>query len=402
LGHLASLFASIKVGAYADCMTFMAQRPEIMDENKDDFIKDAVGALVSSQPQSAPHEHARRCIQQSLIIQHCKPQNRTERAKFFAELEAYDSTTKVNFLMDARAVMERCLQKAHSLQNITAKRPAQPAVMATTAYGSVSRPSQRVQQLSRQTNSLNPQSLVRRLDTLTVTDDKTQPKSSGGPGIQQERHHRESSATAGSNASAVARFNREGFLRPRYGTTIRGTNGEEEELDASYHKRDSPTTFFVKGKVFALIWHEVAGGGEPSDGSISEISFRDRFNEPIISHIRRMVVIRPGQDNCWAIPIHTYRGQGVAKHGFKQVDVDGHAVIHAANTSPYVNPHEPEMMKSPLKVDLVSGERLDRMSRINFTTVHTVQHNVKVKNIGMVHRDSLGDLQRHWSAQAGT
>jgi hypothetical protein len=75
-------------------------------------------------------------------------------------------------------------------------------------------------------------------------------------------------------------------------------------------------------------------------------------------------------------------------------------VIHAANTEPYTSSYEPAMSKVPLKVNMAQGERLDRMSRINFTTVHTVQHNVKVKNIGMVHQNSKADLRDYWSAQA--
>jgi hypothetical protein len=399
LGQLARLFASIEEFDYADCRDFIVNRPEILDEHERDFLRDAVLVLASSQPERDSRAYARRCIQQSLILRHCKQRDRKGREKFFALLEEEEKKTSVEFLRESDTALDHCLGKARELREATSDRQTAPVVAAV----STQRPSldirhnSRDDELSRRTSNLNiePPGQYRHGPTSGTAVSIARPANASD--IQPERHRRASTATAGSNTNAVVRINQDGLLRPRHGTLIRGTNGEEEELDASYYKRDSAAAFFVKGRVFAVLWHEATG--ETSGDRVSEISFRGRFNEPITSHIRRMVVIRPGQGNCWAIPINTYRGHGVAKHGFKQVDVDGHAVIHAANTQPYTSPQEPPMTKVPLKVNMVQGERLDRMSRINFTTVHTVQHNVKVKNLGMVSRDSKDDLQDYWSAQ---
>jgi hypothetical protein len=372
-----------------------------LDENESDFIRDAVIALASSQNERVSRAYARRCIQQSLLLRHCKQRDRKGRERFFSQLEEEERKTAVDFLKESEVALVRCLEKAQELQEAPFSR--QPATVAAAAAGTLnlesdSRHDSRADDLSRGISTLNIESSGHRRHGPTGRDTRVYRRPSNASETQEGRHRRLSVAAAGSSPNAVLVINQSGLLRPKEGTLIRGTTGRQEALDASYFKRERAADFFVQGRVFALLWHEAAG--ESDNDRVSEISFPGRFDEPIISHIRRMVVIREGHGNCWAIPINTYRGHGVAKHGFKQVDVDGHAVIHAANTEPYTSSYEPAMSKVPLKVNMAQGERLDRMSRINFTTVHTVQHNVKVKNIGMVHQNSKADLRDYWSAQA--
>lgn len=399
LGQLARVFASIEEDEYTHCRDFIVQRPEILDEKENDFIRDAVLALASSQSERVSHAYARRCIQQSIILRHCKQRDRKGREKFFALLEEEEKKTSVDFLNESDAALKRCLEKARELQDAISNPPPTVAAAATSTTRTISdtRHDARADDLSRGISTLNVESSGNQRHGRTSSDAVPHPRPVVASEDHQERRRRASTATAGSNPNAGATINRSGLLRTTRGTVIDGTTGEREELDASYYKRDRAAGFFVKGRVFALLWHE--GAGESNNDRFSEIAFRGRFNEPIISHIRRMVVVAPGQGNCWAIPINTYRGYGVAKHGFKQVDIDGHAVIHASTAEPYTSPREPIMRKEPLKVNMVQGERLDPMSRINFTTVHTVQHNVKVKNIGIVHPDSKVHLTNYWNAQ---
>ena len=42
------------------------------------------------------------------------------------------------------------------------------------------------------------------------------------------------------------------------------------------------------------------------------------------------------------------------------------------------------------------GDKLDRMSRIDFSRMYTVEHNVKVYDFGDVHKDYLDKLIQHW------
>lgn len=402
LSQLARHFASIEVDEYASCRDFITRYPDILDENENDFVKDAVTALASSQAERVSRPYARRCIQQSLLLRACKQRDRKGREKFFAQLEEEEKKTALDFLKESEIVLERCLEKAQELQEAASLQQPAAATSITQRVESTSRHHSRADDVSQDFGTLNLDSSGRQPQGQGIKGRKTSTNArpSNTSDTQQDRHRRVSIATAGSipNPNPVVTINRSGLLMPKEGTLINETPGQREELDASYFKREHAARFFILGRVFALLWHQAAG--ESGNDRFSEdLSHSGRFDERIISHIRRMVVIREGHGKCWAIPINTYRGYGVGKRGFNKYDVDGHAVIHASNTEPYTDPREPAMSKEPLKVNMVKGERLDRMSRINFTTIHTVEHNVKVKHIGMIHPDSKGLVTDYWNAQ---
>jgi hypothetical protein len=173
---------------------------------------------------------------------------------------------------------------------------------------------------------------------------------------------------------------------------IRGSSGDHEELDPRYRRRVDAKRFFVCGRVFALLWHESAGGSKPnSESSFVAHTTQDRYGERVFSHIRRMVVVRERHGYCICIPISTYGGQGVLKHGLSLSEMKAHAVIYSSNTSPKIDYRDKHLMaKKPIAVDMASKEqKLDPMSRLNFSKPYSVEWNVKVMNIGMVMKESI-------------
>ena len=57
--------------------------------------------------------------------------------------------------------------------------------------------------------------------------------------------------------------------------------------------------------------------------------------------------------------------------------------------------------KKRISVDKAGNDqKLDPMSRLNFSRVYTVEHNVKVMNVGKVSKDSLPVLLGYWRAVA--
>ena len=94
------------------------------------------------------------------------------------------------------------------------------------------------------------------------------------------------------------------------------------KISPGYRVRKDAKVFFVKGRVrssvilstfsladfsyqvFALLWHESAGGGGGANGQrvrteLSDPVFiRSRFGEEVYSHIRRMVVVKDGHGFC--------------------------------------------------------------------------------------------------------
>jgi hypothetical protein len=57
---------------------------------------------------------------------------------------------------------------------------------------------------------------------------------------------------------------------------------------------------------------------------------------------------------------------------------------------------ETGMTKKPIRVNPVTAQRLDPLSRINFAKVYTVEHNVRVMPVGQVAEESKYLLVAYW------
>lgn len=96
-------------------------------------------------------------------------------------------------------------------------------------------------------------------------------------------------------------------------------------------------------------------------------------------------------------PVNTYGGRGVSKPGLSKADREAHSIIHMSDTEPRRLAEETNMNKKPIAVDKSSADqKLDEMSRINFSRIHTVNWNVKVMNVGKVARESMPSLVTYW------
>ena len=100
--------------------------------------------------------------------------------------------------------------------------------------------------------------------------------------------------------------------------------------------------------------------------------------------------------------INTYKHRGVAKWG---VEPDRHAIVYLEGQVPFHAHGEPRMIKDPLALRPDRpDEGLDRMSRLNFGKIHTVEHNVKVRPLGKIAASSMprfrayaeSEFQRMW------
>jgi hypothetical protein len=74
------------------------------------------------------------------------------------------------------------------------------------------------------------------------------------------------------------------------------------------------------------------------------------------------------------------------------------------DTRPYCLPAEERdlLITKPIAVEKASrDQKLDPMSRLNFKKIYTVEHNVKVMNVGKVTKDSLPVLIGYWRTSLG-
>src|ERR1700742_4681395 len=99
-------------------------------------------------------------------------------------------------------------------------------------------------------------------------------------------------------------------------------------------------------------------------------------------------------------PIVTYNRQGVAKPGVVR---GHHAIAYTSSSEP--RPERNEDLPSRGGTHMLPGIRivpnnrrmkLDKMSRIDFSRIYTIDHNVKVNHFGTVHASHLGRLQSQW------
>lgn len=175
-----------------------------------------------------------------------------------------------------------------------------------------------------------------------------------------------------------------------------GTEGDCEKLWPEYQVRRKPRNFFVVGRVFSALWPEPAG-----NSVVSRKTVFDRLGQPIFSKIRRFVVIREGKNFCTGLAISTYGRRGVSAPA---VDKSEHVIIYTGKNCSNVKRDElPKRlgegsMRAPaIQVNSDNPmEKLDEMSRLNLASVHTIQHNIKVRNVGLVSEKSLPHLLSHF------
>lgn len=95
-------------------------------------------------------------------------------------------------------------------------------------------------------------------------------------------------------------------------------------------------------------------------------------------------------------PIATYGRQGTLKSGLSEADIKAHAVIYMVDTSSEAAPGE-RIVKNPIAVKPAKeDQKLHSMSRINFDKIYTIEHNVKVMNVGKVAEGSLHNLSLYF------
>lgn len=183
---------------------------------------------------------------------------------------------------------------------------------------------------------------------------------------------------------------------------LQGTPDHSRLLMPSFRARERPKRFFCIGRVFLALWVESIGSaGDLSTRSEPSIWPGIYENEFTFSKVRRFVVIREGDRDCTAVPITTYSNRGVARVGATKCE---HCIVYTGREPP--NPQYDELpargergMVEP-SIRLVLDEptaKLSPMSRLNLVRVCTIEHDMKVRPLGMVHQTSMPALLSHLS-----
>jgi hypothetical protein len=139
---------------------------------------------------------------------------------------------------------------------------------------------------------------------------------------------------------------------PNPGIKITGSdNTKYEELDERHKKRRDARNFFIKGRVFAVLWHErssiasQAGSLAAAAGSAAEMT---RFGERAYTHMRRMVVVQEIPRYCTCIPIWIYTN----------TNTDSKNISITSDGKVLQVPQTPELIRYPMVSRRVADERL--------------------------------------------
>ncbi|PQE23492.1 pfs domain protein [Rutstroemia sp. NJR-2017a BVV2] len=204
--------------------------------------------------------------------------------------------------------------------------------------------------------------------------------------------------------------------------------GNSESLDPRYQtvpERDQ-NNFFRVGRVFMMLWTEPARdppadkvpyGGGSRNGSHYSTTY---LGGSVYTEIRRFVIVakQHGNSICWyvslplayfrmqsktnvSIIIHTYSGAATLKYNLP--DVQEHTMIYTTEEPPAPHSYiaedgslvQEQLTKIPIRVVREQPDaegNLDPKSRLNYSKIYTVEHYVRVLNIGMVHNNSMTSL----------
>ncbi|KAK3641609.1 hypothetical protein LTR56_011211 [Elasticomyces elasticus] len=156
-------------------------------------------------------------------------------------------------------------------------------------------------------------------------------------------------------------------------------------LRESYQKRKYPRKYFVQGRVFQALWTEESEKPQNMSDVGSGAWSRNSYGQDVYTTPRRFVVVKEGEWSCTVLPVTTYGTQGMKKSG---VRIPDHGIIYTGKTVPVatdVSPNGPQMQRHAVRVEPDDKtEKLDPLSRIDYSKQHTIDHKRRIRPIGMV------------------
>jgi hypothetical protein len=99
--------------------------------------------------------------------------------------------------------------------------------------------------------------------------------------------------------------------------------------------------------------------------------------------------------------ISTYGGQGTMKRGCAASE---HTIVYLTGTQPIYLEGEWErgMTKDPIEIEPASeSETMGPASRLRFGKIHSIEWNVKVREIGVVSRRNMSKLLAYYQEEDG-
>ncbi|KAK4453128.1 hypothetical protein QBC34DRAFT_217348 [Podospora aff. communis PSN243] len=168
-----------------------------------------------------------------------------------------------------------------------------------------------------------------------------------------------------------------------FDTIVGDGTGGMDVLDSRYVVEHSSK--FSAGEVFKVLWSEPRGSGRAE--ALTEVEERVHMGQRFYVGVRRFIVVANDEGHCTCVPILTYERRACTKRGVKP---NKHGIVYAVGGRPTMLKNEPTLGFPAVRVQLdLPTEKLAIESRVNYSKLVTVEHNVRVLFIGSVVPDDV-------------
>ncbi|KAH8842054.1 hypothetical protein MCOR27_007198 [Pyricularia oryzae] len=146
------------------------------------------------------------------------------------------------------------------------------------------------------------------------------------------------------------------------------------------------SVYFVPGNVFKTLWPEPMG----TSSRYTTVVQAEEKGKSIHVSTRRFIIVGNADNQSYCVPIFTYGKQGCKKKGLKP---HRHGMVYSGEVPPEPLKNEPQLGYDPVRVYMEPGQQdLMGESRVNYSMLCTVQHNVKALFIGFISQDELENV----------
>jgi hypothetical protein len=390
LTPLGQRFARVRVGQMKECVNFIVTEQAVLKEDPQRYLREA-GVLY----RNSKTQDARACIQQALVIDHCSGLDKEDIQDYLSDLIALRKSTVNKLLSNVDKTFDAVKTQSDASTPLDGTGPRHAATADRNRHIPAERRYSLEDDQTQRPPSPTTSDLVNQFSSVNFNTGRS--PSNPQPMPHEAAHDSRHRPATGSRASRSSAGNHSRNSRRIGDVEVRGTEGEFEPLDPRYRQRRDKAEYFIVGRLFAILWHENMGITNKRPGPDVQFTRDNRFGEKIFSHIRRMIVVRQRYGYCWCVSINTYGGRGLVGKNRSDAEVQSHTIVYESTSRPAMFKEEQGLMtKESIAVDMVHGHTLDKASRLNYAKVCTVEHNVKVMDIGMVSARSMPYLCAHW------
>lgn len=429
--HEQRLMAAVGSGDHLGSVGFIdANRTILTSFNDQGWIAEAIKEISLGHKATAMH-----LLEKLVLIREYKAveHDRRDRKEFLERLRTDKKGYQSSMDLNVRKLMEVCDKQVASRPS-PGKDDAPETDTSTRPHGL--QPAARTQAGGRESDKTSPLTGANTKSSRHTGDDNqakeqhymltsTKAQVIQQPMIQQQLTHQYRSSRHQSVATisvtdtddmSLDKVSVRGSAEFRVAVEYTNANARKVGLtdDFKIYRGKDAKKFFCKGRVFMAFIHKEQSEIQTqanAEAQNSHVVWNEKLGVNILSYKQRYVVVKEGTVFVRAVPINTDRGQGMFKSGFKPHEIAAHAIAYTTPKPETLSGRcegqlvqEPKMVKEPIRVvpyDKDLNEcKLERASRINFMKPTTIEHNVRVFNVGRVHADSMPFLINYWKKHA--